>query len=97
MKTLTMICLCLVLAAGDALAQAYPSRPVRVLSTFNPGTVADGAMRLIAQKMSDSMRQPVIVEAMAGAGGVLAAHRHPARPVQGGRGSGPTETGIEIV
>lgn len=71
------VCVCLFGATGvlyqHAPAQPYPAKPVRVLSTFNPGTVADGAIRLVAQKMSDSMGQPVIVEAMAGAGGVLAA------------------------
>jgi tripartite-type tricarboxylate transporter receptor subunit TctC len=54
-------------------AQVFPSKPVRFLSTFVAGSAADGAMRLIAQKMSDSMGQPVLVEAQAGAGGVLAA------------------------
>jgi len=77
MKTRILVCLCLAAVIGSlshhALSQTYPAKAIRVLSTFNPGTVADGAMRLIAQKMSDSMLQPVIVEAMAGAGGVLAA------------------------
>lgn len=53
MKKLILVCLFLALSAGDALAQGYPSRPIRVLSTFNAGTVADGAMRLVAQKMSE--------------------------------------------
>lgn len=77
MKRWTLVCLCLVGVIGSlshhALSQSYPAKAIRVLSTFNPGTVADGAIRLVAQKMSDSMLQPVIVEAMAGAGGVLAA------------------------
>ena len=53
--------------------QAFPAKPIRVLSTFVAGSVADGAMRLVAQKMSDSIGQPVLVEVQAGAGGVLAA------------------------
>lgn len=59
--------------SGQAPAQAFPAKPIRVLSTFPAGGVADGAMRMIGQKMSESMRQPVIVEALPGAGGVIAA------------------------
>ncbi len=62
-----------VLPARDAFAQAYPAKPIRVLSTFPAGGVADGVMRLIGQKMIDSIGQPVIVEALPGAGGVIAA------------------------
>src|SRR3989304_5162960 len=57
----------------NALSQDYPSRPIRILSVFGPGSVADRAIRLIAQNMSASMGQPVVVEIQAGAGGVLAA------------------------
>ena len=59
--------------AAASMAQSFPAKPFRVLSTFTPGSVADGVMRVVAQKMSESVGQPVIVEAMAGAGGVLAA------------------------
>ena len=59
--------------ASSSMAQSFPAKPFRVLSTFTPGSVADGVMRVVAQKMSESVGQPVIVEAMAGAGGVLAA------------------------
>ncbi|MFM9967850.1 MAG: Bug family tripartite tricarboxylate transporter substrate binding protein [Burkholderiales bacterium] len=59
--------------ATHAFAQNFPSKPFRILSTFTAGAVADAAIRLVAQKMSDSVGQPVIVEAMTGAGGVLAA------------------------
>ncbi len=54
-------------------AQNYPSRPVRIVSTQTAGSPADTVIRLTAQKMSESMRQPVIVEVQAGAGGVIAA------------------------
>jgi tripartite-type tricarboxylate transporter receptor subunit TctC len=61
------------LAAPAALAQSFPAKPIRVLSTFVAGSVADGAMRLVAQKMGDAMGQAVVVEVAAGAGGVIAA------------------------
>jgi tripartite-type tricarboxylate transporter receptor subunit TctC len=60
-------------AASMAGAQAYPSKPVRVVSTFSAGSTAEGLMRLFAQKMSESIGQPVVVEAQAGAGGVIGA------------------------
>jgi len=60
-------------AFQNSLSQGYPAKPVRVLSTFTPGAVADSAMRLVAQKMAVSMGQPVVVEVQAGAGGLLAA------------------------
>jgi tripartite-type tricarboxylate transporter receptor subunit TctC len=60
------------LVAQGAFAQAYPSKPIRVLSTFTAGSVADGAMRLVGQKMQESMGTPVIVEVASGGGGVLA-------------------------
>ena len=78
MKRPMAVSLCLagavcVPAFQTALSQDYPARPVRVLSTFTPGSVADGLIRLLAQKMSPSLGQPVVVEVQAGAGGVLAA------------------------
>lgn len=61
--------------SGSAAAQAqtFPAKPVRILSSFVTGSVADAAIRLVAQKMSDAVAQPVIVDAMPGAGGVLSA------------------------
>jgi tripartite-type tricarboxylate transporter receptor subunit TctC len=78
MKKNILAALCMFGAIGISLAplalsQPYPAKPIRVLSTFPAGGVADGIMRMIGQRMSESMRQPVIVEAIPGAGGVLAA------------------------
>ena len=77
MNKSTAVSLCLagalLLPVFSALSQDYPSRPIRVLSIFGPGSVADGAMRVVADKMSASMGQPVVVEGLAGAGGLLAA------------------------
>lgn len=78
MKNATLVGLWLAGTVGvavfqDASSQDYPVRAVHVLSTFTPGAVADSAIRLVAQKMAASMGQPVVVDALAGAGGILAA------------------------
>lgn len=56
-----------------SLAGDYPSRPIRVVVAFPPGGGADLTARLVAQKMSVSMRQPIVVENKPGANGVLGA------------------------
>jgi tripartite-type tricarboxylate transporter receptor subunit TctC len=59
--------------SGLAAAQSYPVKPIRVVSTQTAGSPADVLLRLIAQRMSESVAQPVVVEVQAGAAGVLAA------------------------
>jgi tripartite-type tricarboxylate transporter receptor subunit TctC len=52
-----------------AWAQAYPTRPVRLIAPFPPGGVVDLFSRLIGQPLSERLGQPVIIENRAGAGG----------------------------
>lgn len=59
-------------AALPARAQAFPDRPVRVLQGFAPGGNADTIARLIGAEMQKGLGQPIIVEAMVGAGGAIA-------------------------
>jgi tripartite-type tricarboxylate transporter receptor subunit TctC len=55
-----------------AWAQPYPTRPVRIIVGFPPGFAADTVARLIAQSLSDSLRQQFVVENRPGAGSNIA-------------------------
>jgi tripartite-type tricarboxylate transporter receptor subunit TctC len=60
-------------ASRIARAQAYPTRPVRILCGYPPGGVADIYARIIAQWLSERLGQQFIVENKPGAGGTIAA------------------------
>jgi len=59
-----------VAAAGQA--QAYPAKPVRLVTPSAPGSTADVLARIVAQKLSASWGQQVVVDARAGAAGIVA-------------------------
>jgi tripartite-type tricarboxylate transporter receptor subunit TctC len=61
----------LALACGAALAQPYPSKPIRFIVSFPPGGSSDLIARAIAPHLSDRLGQPVVVENRPGAGGMI--------------------------
>ena len=73
----------LVGVANAALAQAWPSRPLRLVISFSPGGGADIAGRVIGQELSDVLKQPVIIENRAGAGGTIAPNNVAKSPPDG--------------
>lgn len=60
-------------APAVATAQAFPSRPIRLIAPYPPGGGIDTVSRLIAGPMLDRLGQPVVVENRAGAGGSIGA------------------------
>jgi tripartite-type tricarboxylate transporter receptor subunit TctC len=57
--------------AFPAAAQTFPSKPLRIVVVYPPGGTSDAVTRLLAEKMSSALGQPVLVENRGGAGGAL--------------------------
>ncbi|MGE3627981.1 MAG: tripartite tricarboxylate transporter substrate binding protein [Hyphomicrobiales bacterium] len=59
--------------AAPARAQpiAFPSRPVKIIVPYGPGTTSDAISRMLAKRLSDAWGQSVVVENLVGAGGVV--------------------------
>ncbi|MET0634292.1 MAG: tripartite tricarboxylate transporter substrate-binding protein, partial [Xanthobacteraceae bacterium] len=74
----TLLCLAALVLAAPALAQQYPSKPVRLIVPFAAGGPTDVIARVVAQKLSEAWGQQVVTENIPGAGGntgvAMAAH-----------------------
>ncbi len=67
--------------SGSALAQSWPQRPIKVIAPYPPGGPSDIVIRLVSDKVQAALKQPVIIDNIAGAGGNIgsaAAARAPA-------------------
>ncbi len=76
-----IVLLLLMLFSETASAQAYPSKPIRLLVPFAPGGSSSIVARLAAEEMSKGLGQPIVIENKAGGGGNVAmqeaAHAEP--------------------
>jgi tripartite-type tricarboxylate transporter receptor subunit TctC len=65
------LALCAAALAGPALAQDFPSRPLRLVVPYPPSGNVDITARTIAPALGDALGQPVVIENRAGAGGTI--------------------------
>lgn len=83
MKRLGALLLALAALAPPALAQTFPSKPVRIVIPFAPGGSADLQARSLGQKLADGWGQPVLVEPKPGAGTTIGAAYAASQPADG--------------
>jgi tripartite-type tricarboxylate transporter receptor subunit TctC len=58
-------------AAAPAIAQDYPSKPIKIIAAFGPGSASDLAGRAFAKFLQEKLKQAVVVENRAGANGLI--------------------------
>jgi tripartite-type tricarboxylate transporter receptor subunit TctC len=68
---------------GAALAQSYPSHPIRMIVPWPPGQATDVAARMVSEKLSPVLGQPVVVDNRGGAGGVIGCEMAAKSPADG--------------
>lgn len=71
------------LCAAPVFADTFPSKPIRLVVPFPPGGPTDTAARIIGQKLSDALKQPVVVDNRPGASGTIGAEGVARSPADG--------------
>lgn len=70
-RSLKLIAVALALGSGLAHAQSYPNRPVKIVVPFAAGGPADNYARFMAQRLSDELKQPFVIDNKPGAGSII--------------------------
>jgi len=78
-----LIALFALAASTTALAQGYPTRPIKLIVPFGPGSGSDLLARVLAERLTEQMKQPVVVENREGAGGLIGAGLAAKSPADG--------------
>ena len=73
MKTLAILTVIAAVSSVQAAAQEWPTRPLTIVVAYAPGGASDVVARILASAMSEGLGQPIIVENVAGAGGMIGA------------------------
>jgi len=68
---LAVVAFALALGAGSAAGQAYPNKPIRLVIAFPPGGTSDFVGRVIADKLSQFLGQPIVIDNKPGATGLI--------------------------
>jgi tripartite-type tricarboxylate transporter receptor subunit TctC len=73
MRLTKLACVLLIAASAPAFAQSWPDKPIRFVVSFAPGGVHDTLARVLQPPLTEALRQPIVIENRAGAGGNIAA------------------------
>lgn len=79
----TMAALAALTVHGTACAQSFPNKPIRIVVPYTPGGPTDIPARLVGQKMSELLGQPVVIDNKPGAGGNIGADAVARAPADG--------------
>ncbi|MEI7740805.1 MAG: tripartite tricarboxylate transporter substrate binding protein [Betaproteobacteria bacterium] len=71
MKCSWLMALLLCMSVGSAMADAYPSQPLRLVMPFSPGTASENAMKMVLEKLEEKLKQPIVLDNKPGAGSTL--------------------------
>ena len=70
-------------AAAGAFAQAYPSKTIQMIVPVQAGSGADAILRIVANKMSENLKQQIVLDNQPGAAGLIAMERAARAPTDG--------------
>jgi tripartite-type tricarboxylate transporter receptor subunit TctC len=83
MKAIARLLAAAALCAGPALAQNYPNHPIRLIVPWPPGQETDVAARMVSERLTPALGQPVVVDNRGGAGGVIGCETAAKSPADG--------------